>query len=197
VCGRYFYTNLEKIKEISPGLYKILISDCENKDSIDICPGDEAPTVIRTKNGYVIEKKRWGFTSRDNRLIINARSETIRDKRTFHDLADSNRCIITASGYYEWRKNDRQKFAFSPGNSNEILYIAGLYRTEEDVSRFVILTRTPTSYVSVIHDRMPLILPDREAALRWLEGEEFDAYLQAPIPLNIDAVGDEQLTMQF
>ena len=197
MCGRYFYTKLDRIKEISESLYMMLISVFGNEDCIEICPGTEAPVIIRKAEGYYIGNKKWGFVSGDKGLIINARVETIKEKKTFRDLAYNNRCVIPASGYYEWRKNDRLKFSFRPEDSSDILYIAGLYREEEDGSKYVVLTRNPTEDVSGIHDSMPLILPGIQAAMGWLDGENSNVYLQETIRLKIQAVGDEQLTMQF
>ena len=112
---------------------------------------------------------RFGFTlDRDNRPLVNARSETAGEKPMFRDAFRSRRCIIPASWYFEWEhKKDNtgkvsvgQKYLIQPRGS-AMTWLCGLYRIEEGLPVFTVLTREPGEEIRFIHDRMPLILPER------------------------------------
>ena len=89
-------------------------------------------------------------------------------KPTFRDAWKSHRCIVPASNYYEWehqignngKTKTGDKYAIQPQGSS-MTWLCGLYRFENDLPFFVILTREPGEQIRFIHDRMPLILPER------------------------------------
>ena len=93
-------------------------------------------------------------------LLINARCEGIREKNTFGDSVRRRRCVIPASGYYEWdsRKN---KVAFNRIDKKPI-YMAGVYNLVDNAERFVVITTEANESVRNVHDRMPLILEENE-----------------------------------
>lgn len=107
---------------------------------------------------------RWGYSGYKNQ-IINARSETAAEKPMFRKSLLERRCLIPASGYYEWKRTEsgsksKQKYAlYCPSRP---IYMAGLWRQEqgEALPVFVILTREAAPAIANIHDRMPVILPD-------------------------------------
>ena len=100
--------------------------------------------------------------------MVNARSETAAIKPTFKDAWFSHRCIVPASWYFEWehhtgadgKKRTGDKYLIQPKNSS-MTWLCGLYRIEENLPVFVILTREPTEEIRFIHDRMPLIMPEK------------------------------------
>jgi putative SOS response-associated peptidase YedK len=100
--------------------------------------------------------------------VINARSEEAAEKPLFRDGMAQRRCLVPAAHYYEWEKNGRQrvKYAIKPANA-DVTYMAGIYRIEDGVPVFSILTREPASSISFIHDRMPVILT-RDMMNDWL-----------------------------
>ena len=121
---------------------------------------------------------RFGFTlDRDNRPLVNSRSETAGEKPMFRDAFRSRRCVIPASWYFEWEhKKDNtgkvsvgQKYLIQPRGS-AMTWLCGLYRIENGLPELVILTREPGPELSRIHDRMPLILPE-EDAYEWIRPE--------------------------
>ena len=136
--------------------------------------------VIRTSG--TVELMAWGFeVDWDNRPLINARSETLGEKKTFLGHLN-NRCIIPASAYFEWRKVDGQKLKNRILPSDQSLFaMAGL----TDGKQFSIITCTPAPSVAGIHNRMPVILnPSSEAA--WINPEiPFDAVKGFLIPYEI------------
>ena len=118
---------------------------------------------------------RFGFTlDRDNRPLVNARSETAGEKPMFRDAFRSRRCIIPASWYFEWEhKKDNtgkvsvgQKYLIQPRGS-AMTWLCGLYRIENGLPELVILTREPEGDLRRIHDRMPVILP-KNRILQWI-----------------------------
>lgn len=97
---------------------------------------------------------------------MNARTETAPEKATFRDAWASHRCIVPASWYFEWehligkdgKKRTGDKYLIQPKGS-PMTWLCGLYRIEDGLPVFVILTREPGEDIRFIHDRMPLILP--------------------------------------
>lgn len=135
----------------------------------DLAGYDIRPTTLCAValHSETLTAARWGW-ARDfatGGRIINARWETVTEKRTFSEAAERRRCVIPATGYYEWRRDDRDrplaKYAFLPAVEGTLLAMAGLY---EDVAgpdgverRFLVLTRPMARYAE-IHDRTPVML---------------------------------------
>ena len=139
---------------------------------------------------------RFGFTlDRDNRPLVNARSETAGEKPMFRDAFRSRRCIIPASWYFEWEhKKDNTgkvsvglKYLIQPRGS-AMTWLCGLYRIENGLPVFVILTRAPGPDVAHIHDRMPLILP-RQDIPAWIHPDTDPAEL---LPHAVTALSAER-----
>jgi len=144
----------------------------------NISPGQEAPVIIRGEGNRVVPMT-WGFIAPSvqdpaaGRPFINARAETLLSKPSFRAAVQENRCLVPASGFYEWKKEGRRKVPFYirlPGEP--VFAFAGLWGTMRDVSgrehrTFAIITTAPNRIVSGLHDRMPAILP-REKEEEWL-----------------------------
>ena len=127
----------------------------------EIHPSDRAPII--TPGGQV-EMLRWGLkNSWDGKPLINARSETLAEKKTFIPLLE-NRCLVPASAYFEWRKEDQRKIKtlIAPVD-RDLISFAGLF----DEDRFAIITCVPSSAIAHIHGRMPVILA-RQNEQDWL-----------------------------
>jgi len=123
----------------------------------EIFPGSIAPIIDKNNEARFML---WGFPSpiAGKPPLINARSETAAEKRTFRDSMESRRCLVPASGYYEWKaigKKQKEKYEFTLPDGTS-MYMAGIY-TEDD--EFAILTRAASPSVIDVHDRMPVILP--------------------------------------
>lgn len=109
---------------------------------------------------------KWGFPNyrQNSGVIINARCETLAEKSTFRKLLQNNRCLIPASGFYEWKtiEKRKEKYLIRP-TSDKLMYFAGLYNNFTDknglpFTSFVIITTEANSQMSQIHTRMPVIL---------------------------------------
>lgn len=166
MCGRYYIADDDSTEELAA-----IIAEAQKRSKEQICTGEIRPTdivpvIANNRAGKPTAfAMRWGFTFL-SALIMNARSETAMKKPIFQESMQRRRCIIPASYYFEWEKHGRErvKYAISTG---KMIYMAGLYRMEEDVPVFTILTRTPLEQIAFIHDRMPVILPDK-ARDAWL-----------------------------
>lgn len=204
MCGRY----LLKVASSSESLRRFVeiynkSSDVSARISMDetleICPGNLAPVLMVANNRLCAVAMRWGFPSKNNRCIINARSESARERKMFCALLDGGRCAIPASGYFEWRDGDHQKYLID-SKSSAGFYLAGLCRrSEQGEVQFVVLTRSAFGPHAKVHSRMPLVLSDAEAAKKWILGDlSLEALAaQKTGELSIHAVGSEQLQMQW
>ncbi|MEA4848829.1 MAG: SOS response-associated peptidase [Clostridiaceae bacterium] len=142
----------------------------------EIFPTDMVAVVIREWNQNYLDSAKWGFDNPyDKRPLINARAETIDEKKTFKNLFTSSRCIVPATAFYEWKKNSdnsKTKMLISV-EEIPVFSMAGLYKVETDTSgntikRYTIITTSAGRQMSEIHDRMPVILP-KDSEDIWLD----------------------------
>lgn len=169
MCGRYLFSTQE-YKE-----FRQIVRDAQRRSSGqhnelnfpivgDIAPTTEAPVLIASGDKVVAEFQRWGIPGWRGGLMINARAETVCVKPMFRRSMAAQRCVIPASGYYEWDAGRHKYFFQLPGKP---IYLAGVYDNCEGTNCFVILTTAPNEVVKDIHDRMPLIL-NHDQVRPWL-----------------------------
>ena len=183
MCTRFYVEpDTEAIREIVAEVQRSLLSRQFIKTgnailtSGEIRPTNVAPVLAPNKYGKVTAfPMKWGFRiPRTGSLLVNARSETAAEKPTFKESWQKRRCIIPASWYYEWehfktpsgKSRTGDKYAIQPKGANAI-WLCGLYRMEEGLPVFTVLTREPTEELRKIHDRMPVMLP-KEAVPDWI-----------------------------
>ena len=170
MCARYY---LEISFDMRPFIEKMMDSLLAHewekmttiKTSGEVFPTDVVPVIATNRaGGQSVFPMKWGFDGKN--LLINARVETVSEKATFKDAWKSHRCIVPASHYFEWehlvtddgKKKTGAKYAIKSKDPN--LWLCGLYRFENNMPVFVILTREASENIRFIHDRMPLIMPD-------------------------------------
>lgn len=162
-----------------------------------IAPSQNILTVIN--NG---ERRVGGFTRRglvpkwssDIKIaykLLNARAETIVEKPSFRNSFKRTRCVIPASGFYEWKKIDKEKqpYLFTMENDKPFVFL-GLYdtwRNKDDNSLLyssTIITTTPNELTEAVHDRMPVITQDNNVIDTWLNprNEDTDTLRSLLIP---------------
>ncbi|HZK29463.1 MAG TPA: SOS response-associated peptidase [Clostridia bacterium] len=170
MCGRFYIdpseSQLLEIAEIIKGQPRQENAFSAVKTEGEIFPSD----IVSVQTGIdTYAPMRWGFKGYGNRLIINARSETALEKPMFRDAMHDHRCLIPASGYYEWQTINGKKERYSFYLSEGPLFLAGCFREESDdpISTFVILTRDASPAFEHIHSRMPVIIP-RNRIVSWL-----------------------------
>lgn len=144
--------------------------------------------VVRAVDGQrSLAMLRWGLIplwAKDPTIasrLTNARSETAAEKPSFRDAMKKRRCIVPASGFYEWKKEGtrKQPWYFHPSRPTSLLAIAGLWERWRDpegeiVETCCLLTTSANPVLAPVHDRMPVIL-DREGIDRWLDPEDTDS----------------------
>ncbi len=123
---------------------------------------------------------RWGLVpswAKDEKIgarMINARSETAAEKPSFRSAVKARRCLVPASGFYEWVKGpDGKQPHFIHFADARVFAFAGLWERwskgeSGPLDTFTILTTTPNDLIAGLHDRMPVILPPDNYA-EWLE----------------------------
>ncbi len=170
MCCRYWAEASQELREIVEEMNRSPLVDKWHKirgikTEGEIRPTDVVPVIAPDKYGNpAVFPMKWGFTGKS--LLMNARVETAAEKPTFREAWQRHRCIVPASWYFEWehlRGNDGKtrtgdKYMIQPRGSS-MTWLAGLYRIEEGLPVFVVLTREPGEEIRFIHDRMPLILP--------------------------------------
>ena len=135
----------------------------------EIFPGDRAAVLARSRSG--VQKAfvmRWGF-GMEKRLVFNARSESAAVKPMFRESMAARRCLVPASGYFEWDHREKKPPRYLFTREGGMMFMAGLYRPEDAHGHaFTILTRDAAPALAHFHPRMPVILAP-EAAARWLD----------------------------
>lgn len=142
----------------------------------NIAPTENVPVIVREGQEFKVSMMRWGLIpswsdgARQGPNPINARAEGLAENRMYQDLLVRGRCLVPATGFYEWRTSGRKKtpFYFSK-KDNSLFAIAGLFDARKDrdgvgTLSFTLVTTTPNDLVAPFHDRMPAILSS--------EGEE-------------------------
>jgi putative SOS response-associated peptidase YedK len=153
-------------------------------------------TVVATKSdGRHLLPMRWGFlphwykTDRDGPLLINARAETIAEKPAFRAACRARRCLIPATGFYEWTKTpdgDRLPWYIHPTEARHMAF-AGIWQdwtSPEGVSQSTcaMVTISANETMSAVHHRMPVTIIPADYAL-WLgEAGKGAATLMQPAP---------------
>lgn len=176
MCGRYYIEDDDVQEELLKIIEEVQrrASASENPVALkahgEIFPTDTVPVIANNRDMRPTPfAMQWGYTMPDGKRIINARSETAMEKPLFKDGMLQRRCLIPASGYYEWEKRDGKKikYAIRP-EGMRMLYMAGIYRIEKGLPVFSILTREVAPGIAFIHNRMPVILPE-SARKHWLD----------------------------
>lgn len=164
MCGRY--VNKNSFEDIEKLFQADLIQSpsISIQPSYNICPTQYSPVVVSAGEKYYMENMHWGLIpswSKDSKFatnLINARIETVQEKPSFKGLTNASRCIVIASGYYEWVQTDSGKQPYYIHGEHDVLPIAGLWTRWKDIKSFTIITKSANSNISNIHHRMPLII---------------------------------------
>ena len=126
---------------------------------------------------------RWGlvpFWAKDPAIgnrMINARAETVAEKPSYRNAYRKRRCLILASGFYEWRKTADVKTPYYITTEDDSPFaFAGLWErwdskeSDDSLQTTTIITADANDFMESLHHRMPIIL-QQEGADRWLNGD--------------------------
>lgn len=154
-------------------------------------PGDMVPMVVRSKKTSKNELKsaRFGIIPsfaidpRVGRKLYNCRAETVDIKPSFRASFEARRCLVPATGFYEWHLHNKEPHLVVD-KENDIMAFAGVWdRWRDDVTGDVvtslsIITTDAAGDLSEIHQRMPVIL-DKKAQDAWLDSKADPEKLKA------------------
>ena len=195
MCGRYAF--------ITPGPLSLkgLGLNTESYQNYNIAPGQIAPIVLSVDNKTALWRRaRWGLIPawvKDIKSFkaktINARAESLKEKPSFRRAFEKRRCLVPASGYYEWQKSSRKVFFIKAPDA--VMAFAGLYELWQDgdaeIYSFSIITTPANKQIASIHHRMPAILP-QDYYQEWLNpqiaADEVSAQLK---PYNRELISYE------
>ena len=177
MCGRFALDASEDQIINEFGIHQTYLSP---KSNYNIAPTQEIPVVIQEEGRLLLDSRRWGlvpFWVKDLKMtspMINARAETLLEKPSFKHAFKKRRCLVLATGFYEWKKEGKQKQPmFIHLKGHPVFAFAGLWEEWKSESLPILRTCTivtvePNSMMTAIHDRMPAILSS-ESRTRWLD----------------------------
>jgi putative SOS response-associated peptidase YedK len=199
MCGRYTLIRLADFTDIFPWIH---LPEQLPPDRYNIAPTQ--PVAVVPNDGLNrIEFFHWGLIppwAKDPAVgsrMINARAESLAQKPAYRNAFRRRRCLIPASGFYEWKK--------LPSGGKQPMYIrlkskrpfafAGLWETWRDdngneVPSCTILTGQPNELVRPIHDRMPVMLREDQSQA-WLDAGEIPS--ERLLPLILEPYAAEQM----
>jgi len=177
MCGRY--TAVADLREVVTTLGVEQVLAAAEAPQYNIAPTQPISVVRQFESVRQLDLFSWGLklnwtnSSLTPSTLINARVESVTQKPSFREAAKFRRCLIPASGWYEWQSTvltagKKQPYYFY-SNESPLLAFAGIYEiTESGEFSAAIITQDANEIVGSIHDRMPLILSSQYFA-DWLD----------------------------
>ena len=160
MCGRYVVTNpVSKTKSLVKTAIKV-----EDKENYNAHPYQDLPVIKKYTNGNALENLKWCIVpswskKKEFKPLINARLETIDEKVSFKKLIQLTRCVAVADGFYEWKREERNKIPYYfLREDKKIIYIAGIYENDQ----FCLVTEEASKNILEIHRRQPVILNEKD-----------------------------------
>jgi putative SOS response-associated peptidase YedK len=192
MCGRYAtfgpVSVSRQAREVLEQMELDIISEINQREpQYNIAPTQKAPVVLHGDGGYHVRAYRWGLVPhwapdmKFGAKTINARADTVAAKPSFREAFKKRRCLVPASGYFEWKgepPNKQPYFIHDP--AGDLLMFAGLWEgwrespDAEWVHTYTVITGEPGKVSGDIHDRQPVILPPDLWEV-WAEGTPADA----------------------
>ena len=189
MCGRFTqsYTWRELVE-----LYRLTQPALNLRPRYNIAPTTAIDVVRLAETGPELVPMRWGLipgwwkkSAKEVPSTFNARAETAAEKPMFRSAFKRTRCIVPASGYYEWRKVEggKQPYFISAANG-AMLSIAGLWdewrdpATSEMITSATLIVTAANDFTRLIHDRMPVFLGQHDHDA-WLTGKAGAELLRA------------------
>ena len=182
MCGRFtqHYT-WQQVNEF----LSVIGAPLNLRPRYNIAPTTEIDVVrLDQQDQRELVRMRWGLVPgwwskplKEVPATFNARAETVAQKPMFRNAFTQRRCIIPASGFYEWtgEKGSKVPHLFTAADGSPVLAFAGLWdrwrdkATGEDVLSATIIVSGASAWMTPYHDRMPvLLMPDQVDA--WLKG---------------------------
>ncbi|MEM8685763.1 MAG: SOS response-associated peptidase [Pseudomonadota bacterium] len=163
-----------------------------------VAPGGPVAIVRHNENDRSGARRfalvRWGFVPswakevKDGKPLINARAETVAEKPSFRNAYRRRRCLVPASGFYEWQGDvpGRKVPFYVPRADGKPLAFGGIWEhwmgpDGSELESVAILTTAANAQLAAIHHRMPVVIAQGDFA-RWLGNEDRPDDLLRPVP---------------
>jgi putative SOS response-associated peptidase YedK len=178
MCGRYSLHANPDVIALMYGLSQIPAI----QPRYNIAPTSQV-LIIRKNEAAMV---RWGLVPRwakDPSIgarMNNARAETVAEKPSFREAYRKRRCLIPASGFYEWKLESGRKQPYYIYPSGGALFsFAGLWEQWQDLQTCAIITTEANAKMAAVHDRMPVIVSPAEYSA-WLSGDAYEKVALRP-----------------
>lgn len=168
MCGRFALTlpddAMVRLFDAVPS------NDLPPTPRFNVCPTQPVAVVISAGGHRRLGPMRWGFVPRwykglsDGPLLFNARSESLAEKPAFAEAARKRRCLIPASGFFEWTKEGDSRLPwFITRTDGEAMVFAGVWQGWDSpegsrIATCAIVTAAATGHMAKLHDRVPVVL---------------------------------------
>ena len=217
MCGRYSLACIDNLC----GRFRVIDPSIGFRSHFNIAPGSTNPVIVVHERAEAVMMQ-WGLVPHWAKNIttthrpINARAESLAEKPMFRDLLKSQRCIVPASGFFEWKQEWGRKIPFYIHVKDDPVFgFAGLYDVWRNpagttLRTYAIITTASNDLMAPIDNRMPVILR-QDDEIRWLSRDVLPAEdlhrILAPYPpegmevypvserVNNTAADDEQLVL--
>ena len=181
MCGRFTqrYTWQELV-----ALYRLTVPASNLEPRYNVAPTTTIDAIISRDGKLELARMRWGLcpswwkkSLKELPATFNARAETVTEKPMFRAAFKRTRCLIPASGYYEWKAipDGKQPF-YITGKEDPVLSFAGLWdewkdpETGKPIKSATIIVTAANKFAAQIHDRMPVLLAPKQFE-PWLSGK--------------------------
>lgn len=190
MCGRYTLFKLADLLKLIPWL-RAPAEILEREGRYNVAPSLFMPIATAKDGRYELRTAQWGFvpswtTGAPTTRPINARAESLGTSGMFRRAFQSQRCLVPADGFYEWKgvKPPKQPYYIRMRDGSPFAF-AGLWSRwhpegAEPTDTYTILTTGPNELMESIHNRMPVIVP-RDRYRQWLDGVDTESLLR-PYP---------------
>ena len=160
MCGRYVITNpVSKTKKIVKSAIQV-----EDGENYNAHPYQKLPVIKKYTNGNTLENLTWGIVpswskKKDFKPLTNARLETIDEKVSFKKLIRVSRCIAIADGFYEWKREEKNKIPYYfQREDKKLIYFPAIF----EHNQFCLITENASKNVEEIHHRQPVIINEND-----------------------------------
>jgi putative SOS response-associated peptidase YedK len=179
MCGRYTIVDTEQIvNEFRPDKVEADLG----RSRYNVAPTQNVPALFYRDQERVLADFRWGlvpFWADDPSVgyrMINARAESVTSKPAYRKSFKTQRCLIPADGFFEWKKKGKQKTPmYVTLKSGKPFAFAGMYAVwhegaEDELHSCTIITTDANELLQPIHGRMPVILKPEHYA-QWMDSD--------------------------
>ncbi|MDT8358593.1 MAG: SOS response-associated peptidase, partial [Methanomicrobiaceae archaeon] len=184
MCGRYSLVVTDDLG----ARFRVHIPTLGLRSRFNVTPGSEMPVILRDGESRRMECAEWGLVphwAKDpaiGRRLINARAETVAEKPAFRFAFRHHRCLVPASGFYEWKEEGGTRLPYYYHLAGDAYFsFAGIADIGVDAAgrpllTYAFLTTDASSLVAPVHPRMPVILKEEDEAA-WIDPETRSEHL--------------------